>query len=125
MTSETLLCPKEKNDLDIMAQTADLLWEKPHSAVGDISDRTLPNHVNSSQAVVTQSPLDGELIQQIVKLKSSHREETSALRSDLQKVSERLESMQSEFKYTIRSLRSELNSLKYQYHREAPQYQPF
>ena len=114
-----IIVSQGKNDLDAMAQTADLLWEKPNSSVTDTSVRARPSH-----AVISQPTPDEALIQQIVKLKSSHKEEASVLHSELRKLSERLESMQSEFEHSIRSLRSELNSLKYQHHHEVSQHPP-
>ena len=113
-----IIVSQGKNDLDEMAQTADLLWEKPNPGMADSVVRARPN-----LAVLQPTP-DEALIQQIVKLKSSHKEESLVLQSELRKLSERLESIQSEFEHSIRTLRSELNSLKYQHHNEVSQHPP-
>lgn len=108
---KNIIVSQQKEKLDDMAQTADLLWERPGSN-RSASQNQQASQIGSLEALSPQVAVQEELIQQIVRLRSTQREENQDIKAAMVKFSEQLEKMQMDFDRTIRSMRSELDLMK-------------
>lgn len=97
-----IIISQKYNNLDDMAATADLIWKKPNSQIFSMYDEG-----NSS----SQPSDENALVQHIARMKNSHDEETKEFKLALTKLSKQLDYMQSEFSHSIRTLRSEMDSI--------------
>lgn len=107
---KNIIVSQRKENLDDMAETADLLWEGPGNSRG-VSQERQTRQIGTLEAPSPQADVQDELIQQIVRLRSTQREENQSIRQAMTRLADQLEKMQVEFDRTIRSMRSELDLL--------------
>lgn len=98
-----IIASHKYENLDDMATTADLIWQKPEPSITSVFDN---QHLNSTKG-------NSEVfIQHILKMRTEHNEETKELRKALTDISKKLENLQSDFSHSINSLRTEIDYLK-------------
>lgn len=99
-----ILIAQQKEDLDDMAATADLLWQKPS---GNISCAL-------RQAPVTLASRNSDIVQQRSEINSFSKSEVRELKMDFVSLSEQMKDMQVGFQRSIDALRCEIIQLRSQ-----------
>lgn len=99
-----ILIAQQKENLDDMAATADLLWQKPNGAISCTFG-------NDPVPVVSQN---SDITQQISEIKSSYRNEVRELELSLADLSKKMDDMRINFQQSINALRCEVIQLREQ-----------
>lgn len=100
--TRNIIISQQKENLDDMATTADLLWQRPNGNIANIFGQS-----SSSMA----SP-ERDLIHIISEAKSSHSNEIKELKLSISTLSKQMENMQTHFERSIESLKLDIGQLR-------------
>lgn len=96
-----IIVSQQKENLDDMATTADLLWQKPNGSIAKIFGEPSPSKASENS----------DVIQKITEIKSTYSNEIGELKQCITKLTQQMETMQIHFSRSIDSLRSEIGQL--------------